>query len=199
MRVEAFSDGVFAIAITLLVLDLKVPRELHEGQRLLETLAQQWPAYAAFFTSFATIGVMWINHHRLFAVIRRVDTRLLLFNSLLLLGITVVPFPTAIVAEYIRGPEAVTAAVLYNVHGFNIALFFTLLWRHAAGRGHLLGADVDAETVERINRQYRFGPFLYLAGVALSFVSVHAALALDVALALFFAQAPQAPSRRATA
>ena len=100
-RIEAFSDGVFAIAITLLVLDLKVPRELHEGQTLTSALAHQWPAYVAFVTSFLTILVMWINHHRMFTLIGRADDRLLIFNGLLLLGITVVPFPTSLVAEYL--------------------------------------------------------------------------------------------------
>src|SRR5262249_42578260 len=94
-RLEAFSDGVFAIAITLLVLELKVPPR---DADLAAALLSGWPSYVAFLTSFATIGIMWLNHHRLFTTIRRVDHGTLVLNGLLLLGVTALPFPTAIVA-----------------------------------------------------------------------------------------------------
>src|SRR5215813_3568997 len=94
-RIEAFSDGVFAIAITLLVLDLKVPPDPSGIHRLAELLLSEWPAYLAFLTSFATILIMWINHHRIFTLVGRSDDRLLFYNGLLLLGVTVVPFPTS--------------------------------------------------------------------------------------------------------
>src|ERR1700680_3215204 len=94
-RVEAFSDGVFAIAMTLLVLDIKVPRDLAEGGTPAQALPSQWPTYLAFVTSYATILIMWVNHHRLFTHIARWDDRLLFANGLLLLGIVLVPFPTA--------------------------------------------------------------------------------------------------------
>src|SRR5215469_2591255 len=99
-RVEAFSDGIFAIAATLLVLDLKVPQT--GGRTLASALRSQWPTYLAFVTSFATILIMWINHHRIFTLIGRSDDRLLFYNGLLLFGVTLVPFPTALVAEYLR-------------------------------------------------------------------------------------------------
>src|SRR5262245_38427492 len=92
-RIEAFSDGVFAIAITLLVLDLKVPKEAGHDLSLASALAAQWPAYLAFVTSFLTILVMWINHHRMFTLIGRSDDRLLVYNGLLLMGVTLVLFP----------------------------------------------------------------------------------------------------------
>src|ERR1044071_3471000 len=95
-RIEAFSDGVFAIAITLLVLDLKVPMERHGDRELLTALAQQWPTYLAYVTSFSTILIMWINHHRVFSLIGRADDRLLFYNGLLLLGVSIVPFPTSL-------------------------------------------------------------------------------------------------------
>jgi len=98
-RVEAFSDGVFAIAVTLLVLDLKVPKPGDlGGESLLSALARQWPAFLAYLTSFATILVMWVNHHKMFNHIRRTDDRFLFLNGLLLLFVTFVPFPTALVA-----------------------------------------------------------------------------------------------------
>src|SRR5258707_7291898 len=99
-RVEAFSDGVFAIAITLLVLDLKVPRDV-PADHLAAELLRSWPSYGAFLVSFATIGIMWLNHHRLFTLIHRVDHALLVLNGLLLLTVTVVPFPTSLLAAYL--------------------------------------------------------------------------------------------------
>ena len=97
-RVEAFSDGVFAIAITLLILDVHVPAP---GLGPLRTaLARQWPTYIAFLISFAFIGIMWVNHHRLFNHIRRSDNTLMFLNLLLLLGVCVVPFPTALLAAH---------------------------------------------------------------------------------------------------
>src|SRR5262249_39707669 len=91
VRIAAFSDGVFAIAMPLLVLDIKVPRDVAPSSSLLQALAHQWPVYLAFLTSFATILIMWINHHRLFTHISRCDDRLLFFNGLLLLGVVLVP------------------------------------------------------------------------------------------------------------
>src|SRR5437899_1855756 len=96
-RIEAFSDGVFAIAITLLILEIKVPG-LQQG-RLAGALLRQWPSYLAFLLSFVYIGIMWMNHHRMFTHIRRSNDTLLLLNLLLLLGVTVVPFPTAVLAS----------------------------------------------------------------------------------------------------
>src|SRR5580704_15078074 len=131
-RVEAFSDGVFAIAITLLVLDIKVPRELPVDVTLAMALLREWPSYLAFVTSFATILNMWINHHRIFTLIDRVDDRLLFYNGLLLLGVTVVPFPTALVAAYLGHPGQYVAAAVYNGTFIVIAVFFNLLWRSAS-------------------------------------------------------------------
>jgi TMEM175 potassium channel family protein len=95
-RIEAFSDGMFAIAITLLILEIKVPASGAGG--LAKALGQQWPSYLAFLLSFFYIGVMWMNHHRMFTHIRRSNDTLLVLNLLLLLGVTTVPFPTAVLA-----------------------------------------------------------------------------------------------------
>jgi len=186
-RIEAFSDGVFAIAITLLVLDLKVPRELHEGQTLRSALAHQWPAYVAFVTSFLTILVMWINHHRMFTLIGRADDRLLILNGLLLLGITVVPFPTSLVAEYLGHDGQRTAALVYNGTFIAIAICFNLLWRCAARDSRLLDSHASPSSAQAITDSYRFGPVVYAVAFALALVSVKASLALNLGLALFFA------------
>lgn len=186
-RLEAFSDGVFAIAITLLVLNIKVPLDLPGGTSLARALLAQWPAYLAFVTSFATIGIMWLNHHRMFNLIARTDQVLYLLNGLLLLGVTFVPFPTELVAEYLLKPGRVTAALVYNGTYVVIAIFFNLLWRFASHNNHLLDRKVRPEWVEGITRQYRFGPIFYLVAFALALVSVPASLVLNLLMAVFFA------------
>jgi uncharacterized membrane protein len=188
-RIEAFSDGVFAIAITLLILEIKIPSP-GSGQLSIELL-KQWHSYISFFISFAFIGIMWINHHRLFSHIVCCDNVLLILNLLLLLGVVVVPFPTAVLAMHLGQPDQQTAVILYNATYVFIAVCFNLLWRHAASRKHgLLAKDVDSESVQRISRQYAFGPVLYLICLALSRLSIGASLALNAALACFFALPP---------
>jgi uncharacterized membrane protein len=186
-RIEAFSDGVFAIAITLLVLDLKVPREAHSEQQLGSLLLAQWPSYLAFLTSFATILIMWINHHRIFTLVGRSDDRLLIYNGLLLLGVTLVPFPTSLVAEYLRRDGGRLATLLFNGTYIFIAICFNLLWRSAAGGHRLLRRDADRAAVQAIFDAYRFGPAWYVIAFLLTFVSVTGSLLLNLGLAIFFA------------
>jgi uncharacterized membrane protein len=188
-RVEAFSDGVFAIAITLLVLDLKVPKssDLAGSGGLIPVLLRQWPMFAAYLTSFATILVMWVNHHKLFTFIRRTNGAFLFLNGLLLLFVTFVPFPTALVSEHLRGAQAPIAAAIYTATYFGIAIVFNVLWRYASGGMRLLGPRVDPGKVRAVTRDYSFGPVLYLAAFLFSFVSVAASLAICVGLAVFFA------------
>jgi uncharacterized membrane protein len=185
-RIEAFSDGMFAIAITLLILEIKVPSP-DQGQ-LAKALLRQWPSYLAFFLSFAFIGIMWMNHHRMFTHIRRSDDTLLVLNLLLLLGVTSVPFPTAVLAAHLGTAGQRTAALLYNGVFVVIAIFFNVLWRYAVSR-HLLDKSLEASAA-MISRQYAFGPFIYLVCFVLAWVDVRISLALNVALAMFFALPP---------
>ena len=186
-RVEAFSDGVFAIAITLLILDVRVPRDLPETTTLAGVLLKQWPSYLAFITSFALIGIMWINHHKLFTFIKRSDHLLLVFNLLLLLGATVVPFTTSLLAEYIGHGEQRVAALVYMGNFFVIAVFFNLLWRYAAHGRRLLGHDVSEDEVRSINRAYTLGPPVYLLCFVVAYFSVPLALGMTIALVIFYA------------
>jgi uncharacterized membrane protein len=183
-RVEAFSDGVFAIAITLLVLDIKVPSG---AEPLASALRGEWPFYAAFLLSFAFIGIMWINHHRLFTQIHRSTNTLMVLNLLLLLGVTVVPFTTAVLAAHLATPNEKTAAFLYNGTYVVIAIFFSVLWKYAVSAQLL---HENAEHAAHISQQYAFGPVMYLVCFALVWVSVAASLVLNSALALFFALPP---------
>jgi TMEM175 potassium channel family protein len=188
-RIEAFSDGVFAIAITLLILEIKIPGA--GSGDLSRQLLRQWPSYVAFVISFAFIGIMWINHHRLFTHIKRSNNVLLFLNLLLLLGVCAVPFPTAVLAQHLNQSDQRTAAILYHGTYFAIAIFFNVLWRYASR--HLLGKDADAHAAGKISAQYAVGPLLYLVCVALAWVNVPLSLLLNVALAVFFAL----PSHRA--
>ncbi len=187
-RIEAFSDAVFAIAITLLVLEIKVPsHEVVESSGLASALLALYPSYLAFILSFATILVTWVNHHRLFNVIRRSDHTFLYWNGFLLLFITFVPFPTALLAEYLLHPDASVAAGVYAGTFLVIAIAFSGLWKHASMSGRLLGQNAQREEVEGITKQFRFGIPSYTVALALSFVSAWLSLALCIVLAIFFA------------
>lgn len=188
-RIEAFSDGVFAIAITLLILDVHVPNG--PAGTLASGLAGQWPTYVSFLISFAFIGIMWVNHHRLFNHIQQSDNLLLFLNLLLLLGVTVVPFPTALLANrYFNPADRVTAAAVFNGTYFVIAIFFNVLWHHAVAKGLLDAATL--ESAHSISKQYAIGPLAYLVCLGLSWISVPVSIGLNVLLAVFFAIPPEA-------
>jgi uncharacterized membrane protein len=161
-RLEAFSDGVFAIAITLLALELKVPHAADSAKDLATQLASQWPSYFAFATSFFTVLIMWVHHHVIFRLVRRADIRLLFANGFLLMLVTVVPFPTAVVAEYLMTPSAPTACALYAGVFVGIAIAFYLLLM-AAFRESTLDPEASRSTVQRLRKSYRLGPPMYLA------------------------------------
>jgi uncharacterized membrane protein len=185
-RIEAFSDGMFAIAITLLILEIKVPGA--EQGRLAAGLMHQWPSYLAFFLSFFYMGVMWMNHHRMFTHIRRSSDTLLILNLLLLLGVTAVPFPTAVLAAHLGTPDQRTAAVLYNSVFIVIAIFFNVLWRYAVSR-QLLDKSLAASAA-MISRQYAVGPLMYAVCLVLAYVDVRLSLGVNIALAIYFALPP---------
>ena len=189
VRVEAFSDGVFAIAMTLLVIEIKVPsHEVVAAKGLAQSLVALWPSYLAFLTSFATVLVIWVHHHWIFALVNRNDHPFLYWNGLLLLFVTFVPFPTALLAEYLLHPDARVAAHLYTGTFLAISLAFDALWRHASM--NLLSPDATRakkNEAAQITRQYRFGPPLYFGIFGVSFVSEGWSIALCLLLALFFA------------
>jgi uncharacterized membrane protein len=193
-RLEAFSDGVFAVAITLLVLNIKIPEQLLVSNRdVWSTLfgSGQWPMLAAYVSSFATIGIMWINHHRLFNQIKRSDTGLMLLNLLLLLVIVFIPVPTALLAQSLGGNQTLSAAaVIYSGTNTLLAICFNLLWRYASHNNRLLSRNTDPRSVSAISRQYMFGPLLYLITLGLAYVSTLACIVVIFILALFFAAPP---------
>jgi len=187
-RLEAFSDGVFAIAITLLILEIRVPPA--EGAvpgALWPALLRLWPSYLAYAISFGTILVMWLNHHALFRVIKRIDNRFILLNGLLLMAITFVNFPTAVLAEYIERPDARTAALFYSGTYVVVALIYNALWLYASHNHRLLDLTFHDTLVREITRQFRFGPVMYLVAFGAAFVSVPLSVAVNAGLAIFYA------------
>jgi uncharacterized membrane protein len=188
-RLEAFSDGVFSIAMTLLVLDLKVPH-LGNGAStpaLASALAQQWPSYLSFVMSFFTVLIMWVNHHIVFRLVRKTNARLLFANGFLLLLVTAVPFTTALLSEYLTKPGAAVACAVYAGTFVLISVAYNLLW-HVAARGRaLLKSDAPEHTVQRITRNYMFGPPLYLSATVSAFVSTYVSVGICFGLWVFWA------------
>jgi uncharacterized membrane protein len=189
-RLEAFSDGVFAIAITLLVLEIRLPpaAEIERAGGLASALLGLWPSYAGYVVSFVTIGIMWANHHEVIRLVSRADHGLIVWNLLLLMAISFTPFPTAVMAEHL--PHAGwdrTVAVAFYCGSFTLtALFYRLLWSNISRRRRLIHAHVSDERVRAITRAYAPGAFIYGAATVVAFVSVPAALAIVAGLALFY-------------
>ena len=180
---EAFSDGVFAIAITLLILIIEPPKG---GQHLGHELLRLWPSYLAYAVSFLTIGIMWVNHHTIFRHFERVDRPLLLLNILLLMLIAFVPFPTRVAAEFIRsGDDRRAAALLYGITMTITAICFFAVWIYGSSR--LLRADTDMREVSGITRSYLPGTPMYGGATLIAFASGTASLILFAAIALFYA------------
>lgn len=185
-RIEAFSDGVFAIAITLLVLDVRVPHVDDSGS-LAAALIDIWPSYVAYAVSFVSIGIMWVNHHNMFKDIARFDHTVIVLNLLMLLTISFLPFPTALVAEYVREGHHQTEAVLVYVSSMvAIAITFDALWLYVSRQGHLLDEHVSPARIRSRTLRYLPAPIIYGLGIPLAFVSFWIPLAITAALAAFF-------------
>jgi uncharacterized membrane protein len=188
-RTEAFSDGVLAIAITLLVLDLRVPlaETLHES--LARTLAKEWPAYAAYVTSFLIIGIIWVNHHGVFELVGRVDRGTLFLNLLLLMSVVAIPFTTALLSEYLLagGSNARTAALVYSGVMLAMSLAFAALYTYLARHPALLADDVEPTVVRRsIVRFSAVGILLYLATLVVALFSAPLCLVAHFLIALYY-------------
>jgi uncharacterized membrane protein len=184
-RLEAFSDGVFAIAATLLVLELRVPPDSPD---LVGELLHLWPAYAAYFVSFLTIGIIWVNHHTLLEHCRRVDRRFLYLNLLLLIAVGIVPFPTSLVDQYILSERGATAAlVVYGLGAVLIAIAFTAVFLYATHDHRLVGDRIAARRLRADGRLFPIGLAAYSLGIVLAFIEPKASLAVYGLTAIFYA------------
>jgi uncharacterized membrane protein len=179
-RLEAFSDGVFAIAITLLALELPRP----EAEDLWRELGAQWEAYAAFIVSFLTIGIIWVNHHALIDRIAHADRALLFLNLLLLMFVSLIPWPTGLVAAHLGGDGAAAATAVYSGTFLGMALAFSAIWLYAWRRDHL-GALTPAQ-LTHLTRRNALGWIAYVTALGLAFVAPAASLALNFAIALYY-------------
>jgi uncharacterized membrane protein len=183
-RLEAFSDGVFAIAITLLVLEIRLPET--EGS-LAHLLGQLWPSYLAYVLSFVTIGIMWANHHAIFRLIGRCTHGLIVANLLLVMTISFLPFPTHVLAEHLSesGPDQRTAALFYSGTFILIAIAFQVLW-NTAGRNNRLILSGREAAADEITRSYRLGIPMYTVSTLVALWKPLASVVLVGAIALFW-------------
>jgi uncharacterized membrane protein len=195
-RLEAFSDGVFAIAITLLILEVKVPHA-GTGESLRSALLRLWPSYLGYAISFATLGIMWTNHHAMFTYIRRSDRYFLLIHVFFLMCISFLPFPTAVLAEHLPEPDTrVTAVAFYSATLVAIAIAYNAVWWYAVAGRRLLDANADEGAVRTITKRYAMGPVSYGISFALAFVNVWASLAVHGILMLLYLLPERSPAPR---
>lgn len=159
-RIEAFSDGVFAIAITLLILEIRVP-QLNSTEGTTNTLSLTsalfalWPSYFAYIFSFVVIGIFWVNHHYVFQLYERSDQVFNLFNLLFLMCISFLPFPTAVVARCITDAQQLqTVVVLYALVLFLSVLTWLLIWLYASRNHRLLNRNLDGRFIAYLTRMY---------------------------------------------
>jgi uncharacterized membrane protein len=192
-RLEAFSDGVFAVAITLLALDLAVPGPGHGA--LASVLAGHWPAFAAYAVSFAAIGIIWVNHHEVFRNITEIDRSILFLNLLLLFFVVAIPFATSTIAAYLRYPGASLAAAVYQSVFEGMSLAFGLLFWMAVRRGHLAVPMAPADARRAVIR-FAIGNLGYVTAIGVAFVSAPASLIISglVAAYYIFEQTPARPA-----
>ena len=190
-RIEAFSDGVMAIAITLLVLEIKIPSHaVVEEHGLTHALGALWPGYLAFVTSFVSILLIWVKHHWMISLIERTDHPFLYWNGLLLLCITFLTFPTGLLAEYLLHAEGKVATSLYAATVLAISLAFKGLWWHATRNSRLMANHPTlalSTEVRRITEQDRYGPLFYLVAFIASFFSEILGILICLLVSLVFA------------
>jgi uncharacterized membrane protein len=193
-RAESFSDGVFAVAITVLVFNLLPIADKNAGfltVRGSNGLTHYWPAYLAYVVSFLTIGIMWVNHHTMLSQVTLVDRRVLILNLFLLMGIVAIPFPTALVADHLTGTDggagqARVAAVTYGLVMIAISIGFAALWLYLAAHQQALGARRKVQVPRMSTFRFTAGNVGYVAGTVIAFVSPVAALIIFGLLAVYY-------------
>lgn len=180
-RLETLSDGVFAIAATLLILDVHL-----SGGSVSHGLLHAWPSYAAYAVSFVTIGIMWINHHTVFSQIGRIDRTFLVINVVFLMLIAFVPFPTRVLAAHLHS-EARPAALAYGLTMVATASLYSVLWFYAATGRRLIAETADQRVVTGISRSFLPGIPTYGLATLSAFISSWLAVGLFAGIALFYA------------
>ena len=182
VRLETFSDGVFAIAATLLVLEFSVS----SGRNLGDQLVHLWPAYLAYATTFVTIGIIWMNHHHTVSLIDHTDRTMLFINNLLLLTIAFLPFPTKLVADYLHKDGEQAATLAYAATFVVMAILHQFWWQYARRNRRLIADGVTDAALRAVDRAYAPGILLYGIVLVLAFFSPLAAVFLTFAIAAFY-------------
>lgn len=183
-RIEAFSDGVIAVAITLLILDIHVP---NVNTDLLQALLKQWPSYLGYVTSFLVITIFWANHHNMFRHIQQVDYVLLIINAFFLMCIAFIPFVTSLLTQYITSStEQHTAAIVYGATLLLNGILFNSIWWYAVWKRRLVRRDLGAQAVQRITRGYLFGLPFYGLSIVLSLINVELSLVFYILIDLMY-------------
>ena len=189
-RVEAFSDGVFAVALTLLVVSLAVPEigasRAVDARALLHALAAQWPQFVAFAASFFSVLLLWISHHQTFALIRRTSRHLMLANGLLLFLVTLIPFPTAVLARYVQTPGGSVVAALYAGVFLLITAAFVLLWRVVLSEPRMLKASLTDAQKRALQRKNVLGLTPYVIAVVVAFWQPYLTVLICIALSVYW-------------
>ena len=190
VRLEAFSDGVFAIDITLLTFELKSPvfREEHTSRSLFVAMLHQWPSYVAFLLSFATIFVIWVNHHRMYNVIRRNDARFMYYNGLLLLLTSLIPFTTNILANYIRTSATELAAALSMLVFGAIAGTFYRMWTYATEDYRLLKRPATDVRVQTVRSGFIISMVAYGVSALLAMVLPYVSLLIGLLMVVYLSR-----------
>jgi uncharacterized membrane protein len=194
-RVEAFSDGVFAIAITLLVLEIRVPTESQlQNSSLAQYLWHYWPKYFAYVFSFITIGIYWANHHYWFKLYKRTNHVFHLLNILFLMCISFLPFPTAVLGDYINNAAQKQTAVTFYTIGISLpAVSWLILWFYATSKKRLIDQRLSAKFVRYLTRLYILSNCLYLLAIIISLFNPNAAIIVTIMLALLYLLPPKKP------
>ncbi len=188
-RIEGFSDGVFAIAITLLVLDLHLPEEntITNGNDLLIFMKNQWPTFLAFILSFFSIFIMWVNHHKIFKQIYSRNSAIMFANRLILFLVSAVSYPTALLARYFNGEASSIVVAIYTGTFVLINLAFNLLWFLASRDKKLLRPGITDEAIRKIHNNYLYGLPIYLVALLFSFWIPAVSLMIILGLWIFWA------------
>jgi len=194
-RLEAFSDGVFAIAITLLILEIKIPDSSELGKTsLLHYLLGIWPKYFAYVFSFVVIGIYWANHHYIFQFYRKTNHVFNILNIFFLLTISFLPFPTAIFGEYINdAAHRRTAVIFYSIGIYLPAMAWICMWWYASAGKRLIDTRLSDTFIQYLNRLFALSNLLYLVCIALAFVSPRASVILNILLTLVYLLPPKKP------
>jgi uncharacterized membrane protein len=187
-RVEAFSDGVFAIALTLLILGIRVP-DLNNpvtSENLSASLIRLWPSYFAFILSFVAVLIMWINHHGFFKQLKKINTLFLFANGFLLLMVTFINFPTAVLAKYVNTPALNIASAFYCGTMVLISVSYNFLWFSAAYKRRLVKDEINDAQIIYIRNAYWLGFLIYLLAFIISFFRPFAGLSICISLWIFW-------------